>query len=82
MTSIRLPEVQEKFIEKIAVLEHKTKSDIVKEAISEYLKKYDLLQTPYELGRESFGKAGSGKGFLSKEYKSLLKEKLNAKYTH
>jgi len=82
MTSIRLPEVQERFIEKIAVLEHKTKSDIVKEAISEYLKRYDLLQTPYELGKESFGKFGSGKDFLSKEYKTLLKDRLNAKHTH
>jgi hypothetical protein len=34
----------------------------------------------YELGEEYFGKYGSGKGNLSKDYKSLVKEKLNVKY--
>jgi len=37
-------------------------------------------QGSYELGEMYFGRHGSGKGSLSKEYKTLVKEKLRARY--
>lgn len=38
--------------------------------------------TPYQLGKDLFGKYGSGKGNLSQDYKKILKEKLRGKYAH
>jgi len=38
--------------------------------------------TPYQLGKDLFGKYGSGKGNLSQDYKKILKEKLREKYAH
>ncbi len=39
-------------------------------------KKKNSALTPYQLGKDFFGKYGSGKGNLSQEYKKILKEKL------
>ena len=35
--------------------------------------------TPYQLGKDLFGKYGSGKSTLSQDYKKILKEKLRGK---
>jgi hypothetical protein len=82
MFSIRLTEDIEYKIEQIAKNENCSKTDVVKDAIELYLQKYKETTTPYELGRDLFGKYGSGKGDLSKEYKNILKAKLRAKHSH
>jgi predicted DNA-binding protein len=82
MLSIRLPEDIEAKIEQIADSENLSKTEVVKSAIELYFKKYEETTNPFELGKDLFGKHGSGKGNLSKDYKNILKDKLRAKHSH
>lgn len=82
MISLRLPIKIEKQLNDIAKNEHLTKSAIIKDALSLYFNEYNKKLSPYELGKDLFGKYGSNKGNLSVNYKKLIKEKLNEKYTH
>lgn len=82
MLTIRLPENEETRLNIISANEKTTKSEIVKRALKLYFKNYFEKATPYELGKDLFGKYGSGAGNLSLNYKGLLKEKLRAKNPH
>ncbi len=81
MTTIRLTSEYEKKIEQIAKHEKKTKSAIIKKALERFFDEYFNETTVYERGQELFGKYGSGKGNLSKDYKKLLREKIGEKHT-
>jgi hypothetical protein len=56
-------------------------SDFVRDAIAEKLGR-ELAETPsaYDLGKELFGKHGSGRDDLSTDRKALLDEMLRAKH--
>jgi len=82
MLSIRLPEDIEAKIEQIADNENLSKTEVVKSAIELYIQKYKETANPFELGKDLFGKHGSGKGNLSKDYKNILRDKLRAKHSH
>ncbi len=82
MLSIRLPEDIEAKIEQIADSENLSKTEVVKSAIELYIQKYNETANPFELGKDLFGKHGSGNGNLSKDYKSILRDKLRAKHSH
>lgn len=79
MFSIRLPGEMNKRIEILASREQKTKTEIVKEALQEYLDKQEKLENPFELGKDLFGKYGSGAGNLAAEYKKIVRDKIHAK---
>jgi hypothetical protein len=59
---------------------HKSKSELIKEALENFFFREDDSQDSYKLGESYFGKYGSGDGNLSTNYKKVLKGKLNAKY--
>lgn len=82
MLSIRLSSDIESKLDVIAKTENIPKSEIIKSALDLYFKKYEELTSPYELGKDLFGKEGSGKGNLSKDYKTILKGKIRAKHSH
>lgn len=84
MISIRLPENLEEELNKLVKSENTTKTEIVKNALNLYIEniKIQKAKTPYELGKEFFGKYESKEGDLSTTYKTKLKEKLSAKYDH
>lgn len=82
MVTIRLPEDIESQLEALTELEHKTKSEIIKSALSEYLEKHIQGRSAYELGKDLFGKYSSDETDLSINYKEKIKQKLNEKYTH
>jgi len=82
MTSIRLSKKQENDLQKIAEAEQVSKSDIIKEALDLYIKRFHNATSPYELGKDVFGKYGSGRNDNSTTYKSKLKKKINAKISH
>jgi len=82
MLTVRLPEDLEKEIEKIAAEEKATKSQVIKNALKEYIKKKKINKTPYELGKDLFGKFEFTEETLSKTYKKRVKEKLIEKYSH
>jgi predicted DNA-binding protein len=82
MTTVRLPLEFEQRLETTAKTRHISKSDIIKEALENFFFKEETMDS-YEIGKDYFGKYGSGNGKLSSSYKKLLKDKLHAKYhTH
>jgi len=67
MISIRLPENLEEELNKLVKSENTTKTEIVKNALNLYIEniKIQKAKTPYELGKEFFGKYESKEGDLS-----------------
>ena len=83
MTTIRLPLEIEQKLASLSEIQNKSKTEIIKDALEEFFYQQSNEKDSYELGREYFGKFGSGDGSLSTTYKAKLKEKIHAKYnTH
>jgi Arc/MetJ-type ribon-helix-helix transcriptional regulator len=82
MVSVRLSKEMEEKIELLSKKANVTKSDIIKEALEQYFNEYEKKLNPYEMGKDLFGKYGSGKGNLSETYKEKVREKLNEKMSH
>lgn len=80
MVSMRISPELEKKLNAIAASENKSRSEIIKESINEYIKKYEAKLTAYELGKDLFGKAYSSQNTLSQDRKKLLSEKLKSKH--
>jgi RHH-type rel operon transcriptional repressor/antitoxin RelB len=77
--SLRLDGDLERELNKQARVIGIPKSELIRNLISDFLKKKSEKLTPWELGKNLFGREGSGRGNLSTERKSILKEKLHAK---
>ena len=82
MLSVRLPKELEEKIELLSEQENTTKSDIVKQALENYIDKKEKQAQPYDLGKKLFGKFGSGKGDLSTSYKQEVRKKINEKISN
>ncbi|MBT3274640.1 MAG: ribbon-helix-helix protein, CopG family [Spirochaetales bacterium] len=82
MLTVRLPSDLETEINKLATIEKRTKSDIIKEALQEYIDSRQKGNSSYKLGRDLFGKVSSGEPSRSKTYKKRVKDKLSEKHTH
>ena len=85
MLAVRLPEELEYKLNRFSKISHKTKTDVVKEALVLFFKteSENAAQSPYTLGEELFGRYESGQNDLSSTYKQKLKGKLSEKYhTH
>ncbi len=79
MRSVRLPEELEKELESLSSQKNTSKSNIIKEALEEYISKEKKYSNPYETGKPYFGKRGSGEKDLSVTYKSRMKSKIREK---
>jgi len=77
--SLRLNSAIDRQLAKIAEAEGTSKSDLVRLLISDFVNKKSKHSTPWELGKNVFGRYGSGKGNLSSDRKLILMEKLRAK---
>ncbi len=82
MTTIRLSNEIENILKNIAESENISKTEIIKMALLKYIEGYNDNLSPYKLGKDVFGKYGSGKNDISQNYKKKLKEKINAKFPH
>jgi predicted DNA-binding protein len=82
MTSIRLTNDLENNIKNIAKNEGKSKSEIIKIALQHFIEEYKSSLSPFELGKNLFGKYGSGENDNSKNYKKKIKDKISAKFSH
>ena len=78
-TTIKLPKALELKLEQISISEKKPKSTIIAESLDFYFKQNLNSKSPFELGKELFGRHGSGRGDLSINAESILHERLNAK---
>ncbi len=81
MLALRIPFKLEKRLEEFSFELKKTKSEVLRSALEEYLEKHNTSKSAFELGEEFFGKYGSGVSDNSINYKKKLKEKLNAKHS-
>lgn len=81
MTTVRLNDDLDNKLALLQDVEKTTKTEIIKKAIVEYYDQHIQEKTPYELGENLFGRAGSETD-LSKNYKQKLKGKLNEKHAH
>ncbi len=79
MTTVRLPLEIEQRLEILAREKHKSKTELIKEALEKYFYQEESEKDSYELGEEYFGRYGSGDGSLSVSYKEKIKDKINAK---
>ena len=79
MTTVRLPLEIEQRLEILSRQKHKSKTEIIKEALERLFYQEESEKDSYELGKELFGRYGSGDGSLSVTYKERIKGKLNAK---
>ncbi|MCP9292169.1 MULTISPECIES: CopG family ribbon-helix-helix protein [Gracilimonas] len=80
MRSVRLPEDLEKELEMLADQKNVSRSNIIKEALVEYMAKEKKYNKPYEAGAAYFGKHGSGEANRSVTYKSRIKDKIRDKH--
>lgn len=76
MRSVRLSEKLEKELDRLSSQKNVSRSSIIKEALVEYIASQKKESTPYELGKEYFGKYKSGDVDRSVTYKNRIKEKL------
>ena len=80
MYSLRLPKNLEHELERAAKIESKSKAQIIKYALENYLSKLSSKPTAYELGKEYIGKYASGQPNRSTSYKTIIAEKIKAKH--
>ena len=78
MLTVRLPDELETEVDRLAAAEKKTKSDIIKEALREYIASHRDRKSSYEMGEDLFGIASSGESDRSTTYKQRLKDKLGS----
>lgn len=81
MKSFRLNKQLEQDLKNQADLEDKSESEIVREALVEYMVAKKTKKSSYDLGKAFFGEVGSNDSKLSETYKSQLKAKIGAKTT-
>ncbi|MCH4246293.1 ribbon-helix-helix domain-containing protein [Acinetobacter populi] len=80
MLTVRLPPDLEQRLVAFARYQHKSKSEVIKEALEKMLAQEQVPQDSYTLGEAYFGRYESHDGTLSVTYKDKLKGKLNAKF--
>jgi predicted DNA-binding protein len=79
MTTVRLPLEIEQRLEILSRKKHKSKTEVIKEALDTLFFKEESEKDSYELGAEYFGRFGSGDGSLSVSYKEKIKAKISDK---
>lgn len=84
MISIRLGEYMEHELSIISKVNHKTKTDVIKEALTYYFKKLEIEEkkTSYDLGKDLFAVSDKADESLSQNYKLMYKKNLDAKYNY
>ncbi|HPB81970.1 MAG TPA: ribbon-helix-helix protein, CopG family [Spirochaetota bacterium] len=81
MISVRLTQEEEHKLNQVAKEENMSKTDIIKRALMYYFDERRERKTAYDLGEDFFGRHGSGKGNLSEDYKTIVKERLREKHS-
>ncbi|THF55594.1 ribbon-helix-helix protein, CopG family [Pseudothauera rhizosphaerae] len=78
--SIRLDPELEAELARAAAQTGRSKSELVKAGLREYLARVVPKQTPYELGKDLFGGPQGGPADLAERRKEYLAESLRAKH--
>ena len=78
MITLRLDPKLERSIDNTSKHLGLTKSELIRRSIQEYLNKISS-QSPWDLGKDLFGKYSSDRGNLSFDRKQIIKKKIRAK---
>ena len=76
--SLRLDQKTENSINRYAAENGCSKSQFIRNLISDFIDK-DQSMTPWELGKDLFGRESSGDAMLSTNRKAVVKDKIYAK---
>ena len=82
MLNIRLDEELERKLELLRKKKGISKTDLVKEALNQYINEETSQLSAFELGKDLFDAEEGGSPEGSKNYKDQLKEKLHGKFSH
>ncbi len=82
MLTVRLPDDLEAEVDRLAATEQRTKSEIIKDALRNYVASHAQRHSSYELGEDLFGVAESGDSDRSVRHKQRIKQKLGEKHSH
>ena len=74
MVSLRLSKQLEQWLARAARLAGVTKSEFVRQCIEDRKQSDESRPTAYELGKDLFGKYGSGRGDLARNSEQIVKE--------
>ena len=77
--SLRLEKKLDNDLSIYARITGKSKSEVVRHMLREGMAAYRVAATPWELGKDLFGREGSGEGNRSVTRKTLVRQKLHAK---
>ena len=80
MLTVRLSAEEEKELDEFCQEKQLSKSQVVKKALSAYIKDHAASISPYEAGVDLFGQQGSGETDRSVAYKKRVKSMLDEKY--
>ena len=80
--SARLKENIDKKLHLLCEIEGLSITKVIEESIDEYFHRHYPVDSPYDIGRDLFGRCSSGKGDLSINGKKYLKKKLREKHKH
>lgn len=82
MLSVRLPDNLEEKLNHLAEVEKVTKTDIVTNALENYIKQKEKKIKPYDLGADLFDAAGTGEVESSSNYKDKVGDKISEKFNY
>ncbi|RJR20834.1 MAG: CopG family transcriptional regulator [Desulfobacteraceae bacterium] len=80
MLTVRISKKMERELDILSQQLHVTKSEIVKKAISEYIK--NVSNSPYETGKDLFGCDDSNIVDGSTSYKQNVRRRVHEKHSH
>mgnify|MGYP005869088369 CR=1 FL=1 len=80
MLTVRLPKYLEQELDMISKQKRETKTEIVKQALIEYIKIHS--KTPYEAGKDLFGCDDSHIADGSVKYKQNVRRRIHEKHSH
>lgn len=75
--SLRLESKLEQELERTAEEEGLTKSQLLRQCLIEYLQRKNVSNLAWELGKDLFGKVGSGRRDLAVNHKRIFREKVH-----
>jgi predicted DNA-binding protein len=77
--SLRLDDQMAGRLEELARRKGISKSELVRQCLTEYLVSHQHQVSPWELGKDLFGRVGSGQGDLSCRASQIAAEKMRAR---
>ena len=78
--TIRLPVPLEKELARAASRKRVSKSQLIRDCLQAFLNAESDEPLAWELGKDLFGKVGSGRSDLSRNRKQIVRDKLNARH--